>query len=532
MGKSVRQGISLLLILFICVLFFPGCGGGGGGGGSSSGAGSSGQSGRIVMDVPFPTAQTAGSVRMRENGGRTVLLSRDIPTNVDHYIIYVYEYGTTTPVVDPVVVSRPASGTEVTVTIDNVPAGWKTVVIYAYDASDVLLAEGTENVYVTIGATATLTVNLVISPTPTPTPTPTVTPTPTPAPWDIAVLDGTGDVGKYCSMAINSANKIMISYYWDKTYGELKYIENSGTWSTPVILDSDSTYNVGTDTSIAYDSSGNPHISYYYSRFASDSVRHQYWDGSSWQTQSFDGSLQQADAGYVGAGTSIALDPLSYKMGISFYMNQTPLFEIGLRVAVSNSLPPWAFSGADTSSSTPYFVGIHSSLKFNQFSNPIVSYYDSTNGNLKFVYYDGSLWWPSAIDTAGNVGDFTSLDSDSSWNHGISYYDVTNGDLKFILYNAATSTWQTPEVVDSTGNVGQFTSLVFDSAGNPMISYYDVTNGDLKLATKSAGVWTIETVDSTGDVGQYSSLRLDTSGRPCICYYDATNGWLKFARKP
>jgi len=117
----------------------------------------------------------------------------------------------------------------------------------------------------------------------------------------------------------------------------------------------------------------------------------------------------------------------------------------------------------------------------------------------------------------------------------ISYYDSTNSNLKFVRASDASGTaWGTPVTLDSTGTVGSYTALAVVN-GNPAISYHDNTNGDLKYtsATDANGtMWaTPVSLDSTGTVGTYTSLAV-VNGNPAVSYYDATNANLKFVAIP
>ena len=77
--------------------------------------------------------------------------------------------------------------------------------------------------------------------------------------WKKEVVDAAPSVGLYASIALDSNNKIHISYY-DKTNSRLKYATNkSGSW-VKVTVD---TGGVGEYSSIAVDSSDKVHISYY-----------------------------------------------------------------------------------------------------------------------------------------------------------------------------------------------------------------------------------------------------------------------------
>jgi hypothetical protein len=204
--------------------------------------------------------------------------------------------------------------------------------------------------------------------------------------------------------------------------------------------------------------------------------------------------------------------------------------------------PPEKLIWPITTVDSPGTVGEYTSLALDAAKIPHISYYAATSGDLKYASLGGSgncgggTWQCDTVDSSGDMGLYSSLALDSAGHPHISYYDASNGDLKYAHYVGSggdcgpSNSWHC-ETLDSAGDVGQYTSLSLDSNGRPCISYYDATDGDLRYAHFDGSSWIIGTVDSVGDVGQYTSLALDGMDRPHISYYDATaaNGDLKYA---
>ena len=186
-------------------------------------------------------------------------------------------------------------------------------------------------------------------------------------------------------------------------------------------------------------------------------------------------------------------------------------------------------------------VGEFSSIAIGTNGNPIISYHDNTNGDLKVAACNNPTCTTSTnttIDSVGLVGWYTSITIGTNGNPIISYYDVSNGDLNIAACNNPTCTTSTNSTIDSDGFVGYFTSITIGIDGNPIISYYDVSNGDLNIAAcnnptcigaTEADRSTNSTIDSVGLVGAHTSTAIGTNGNPIISYLDDTNGDLKVA---
>lgn len=152
----------------------------------------------------------------------------------------------------------------------------------------------------------------------------------------------------------------------------------------------------------------------------------------------------------------------------------------------------------------------------------------NADGSVKCEAHDTRLGFSQLLlDSAGEVGRFTSITIGVDGLPVISYYDVTNGDLKVVhCGDAACSTGNTLTTLDTVGNVGRYTAIAIGADGLPVISYQDHTNNDLKVAhceNVTCTQYTLITVDSSNNVGEFSSITIGADGLPVISYLDRTD---------
>lgn len=173
-------------------------------------------------------------------------------------------------------------------------------------------------------------------------------------------------------------------------------------------------------------------------------------------------------------------------------------------------------------------VGGYSSVALDANGYPHISYLDSTNEALKYARWNGSGWDVQTVDSVDRVGWWGAIALDASDYPHISYQDYGGGaGLKYARWNG--SSWDI-QVVESGPGTGYDTCIVLDSKGYPHISYYhDWPDFGLKYAKWSGTKWKIQMVDSGFDVGYWTSIALDANDHPHISYCDNAAWTVKYA---
>jgi hypothetical protein len=313
--------------------------------------------------------------------------------------------------------------------------------------------------------------------------------------------------GTHNSIATDASNHVHISYgmgggFHFNSVDALKYATNaSGDW---VITTVDSNGDVGGYTSIATDSSGYVHISYY--DYTNQDLKYATNASGSWEKITVDTD------GDVGKYSSIAIDSAD-KIHISYYDYTNKKLKYA-----TNASGDWeneSICGSDYNSFT--------SIALDSQNNIYISYL--AGKDLRFVTNTTGNWVPTTIDSgiadSSNAGMYTSIATDSADNVHVSYMDKSGGHLKYA--NNASGNWVITEVESVNGITGEYSSIALDSKDKVHISYSNYTNGCTKYATNSSGNWVITNIENYTTASNpwgYTSIAIDSADNVHISYFD------------
>lgn len=130
-------------------------------------------------------------------------------------------------------------------------------------------------------------------------------------------------------------------------------------------------------------------------------------------------------------------------------------------------------------------------------------------------------WQLEVVDGASaDVGQFASLAFAKDGQPAISYFDTTNGDLKFAKFNG--TTWEI-SVIASDGLVGRNCDLAFSPSGEAFV-VYEGFNFTLMVAHRTGSEpWVLDLVGGAG-VAKEPSVAFLPDGRPVIAFIENGTG--------
>ncbi len=294
----------------------------------------------------------------------------------------------------------------------------------------------------------------------------------------ITTVDGTGgiDVGLYSSIQLNASGFPVISY-WDETNYDLKLVvcgnAACSAGNTITTVDGTGILDVGEYTSLELNASGFPVISYYDSTNSDPKLVFCFN-----ATCTVSSNYSMDNVGVAGTYTSLELGPSGFPV-ISYSAQGVGSPNLKIVICTNANCTLGSRATLDTAG------GYYTSLELSSTGIPIISYQGNL-GTLKVAVCGDTTCsagnTTTIIDAGPSVGRHSSLALDASGIPFISYYDDGNGDLKIAACgNATCSAGNGIATVDSAGNVGNSTSLAINADGFPVVSYYDDGNGDLKF---------------------------------------------------
>ena len=253
------------------------------------------------------------------------------------------------------------------------------------------------------------------------------------------------------SIAIDSQGYRHVAY---KKVNDLYYAtDKTGLWVDTLV---DTTLTVGQFPDIAIDSNDKVHISYYGQsitglKYATD-------ESGAWVVTVID------DTADVGFETSIGIDS-SDKIHISYYDETTEDLKYASCVSTCSTASSWTPSTIYTTGDT----GKQSELMIDSSDNIHIAFYDRGIEGLMYGTDQSGAWVFTVVDNtggySGTTGGQPSIGMDSTGTIHIVHRDVDNLGIRYSTCSttcSSSSSWSNL-ALESTGNVGQQSSLVIDS---------------------------------------------------------------------
>ena len=370
--------------------------------------------------------------------------------------------------------------------------------------------------------------------------------------WTITNVGVTPPYSTYTfnSLAIQPNNHPAFVYHeygapiWEENFqgwvpsgapGKLRYAEFDGISWTTTIVDDDG--NTGFSNSLAFDSSGTPHISYV--NYSDDTLRYAKRVNGVWQKSTLeyigpytnpDGTAQlQMDT----SATSLVINPATGTPTVSYLHQASYTYRYGvLDAGVFTSEPVEYIASMPLKTLYPS-EGRFLSHDLDGQGNPHLAYWtmnteDGTSG-LEYASKDAQGNWSKLIIDESGRTYYSDLKVGSDNVPRVAYYDElpiypTVGVLKFAELTELG--WQstiidggTPRDASDADVVGWHPSLALDATDKPHVSYADFSGEAIKYATRSGGDWATEVIEEgTYMVGLMSSLAIDSTGNIHVAY--------------
>jgi hypothetical protein len=270
--------------------------------------------------------------------------------------------------------------------------------------------------------------------------------------WQSEVVVSDRNVAWDLSMAIDKNGDPHIAYI-DYSNNAVKYAHWTGsTWDLQ-------TLGTGSSVSLILDEADNPHLAF--------GQYHVYWDGNAW--------IYEVVDNMSGQEVSLALDSAGFAH-ISYYQNSQIKY-------VWWDGSQWTTQTVDTITPfSPQLSLALDHNDRPHISYAFGDTYENPKDVLKYATNNSGIWEINTVDSGGDVGEFNSIAMDNLDHPHISYLDVTNNVLKYAYWDGFN--WILQTVVDIGFSYGsQGPSLKLDANNNPYISYYDWTTRDVMLAT-------------------------------------------------